>query len=188
MTKLYFFYSTMNAGKTASLLQCNYNYKKLKIKTLLLIPQIANNRIIKSRIGIESKAEIISENLNLYKYIKKKSKIKIIFIDEAQFLSKKNIYELVCIADILKIKVFAYGLKTDFKGKLFNGSKYLLTMADKIIEIKTICSKCIKKATMNIKIKNKKKIVHGKIIDLNKNNYLPVCRFHYFNFNNKSNI
>ena len=158
MTQLYFFYSTMNAGKTTSLLQCNYNYKKIKIKTLLLIPEIANkNGYIISRIGLKKKAKIIYENLNIFKYIKKMKNIKIIFIDEAQFLSKKHIYEIISIVDILKIPVFAYGLRTDFKSHLFNGSKYLLSLADKIIEIKTLCCKCTKKAIMNVKINFKKK-------------------------------
>lgn len=174
----------MNAGKTTSLLQCNYNYTKMKIKTLLLIPKIANKKgYIISRIGLKKKATIIDENLNIFKYIKNKKKIKIIFIDEAQFLSKKNIYEIMSVVDILKIPVFTYGLRTDFKSHLFEGSKYLLTLADKIIELKTLCSKCVKKATMNVKINENKKIINGKQIDINKNKYLPVCRYHYYTFN-----
>lgn len=186
MTKLYFFYSTMNAGKTTSLLQCNYNYRKVKMKTLLLIPKIGkNDGMIISRLGIKKKAKTIDENLNLFKYTKNLKNIDIIFIDEAQFLSKKNIYEIICIVDILNIPVFAYGLKTDFKSKLFDGSKYLLALADKIIEIKTICSRCTKKAIMNVKIKNNnKKTIRGNQIDLNKNKYLPVCRKHYYMFKN----
>lgn len=184
MTHLYFFYSTMNAGKTTLLLQCNYNYRKMKIKTLLLIPEIANKKgYIVSRIGLKKKAKIISEKLNIFKYIKKKKDIKIIFIDEAQFLSKKHIYEIISIVDILKIPVFTYGLRTDFRSHLFNASTYLLGLADKIIEIKTLCNKCTKKATMNVKINFKKKIITGKQIDTNKNIYLPVCRYHYYTFN-----
>jgi len=177
----------MNAGKTTSLLQCNYTYTQMKIKTLLLIPEIANKKgYIISRIGLIKKAKIINENLNIFKYIKNIKDIKVVFIDEAQFLSKKHIYEIISIVDILKIPVFTYGLRTDFKSHLFNGSKYLLALADKIIEIKALCSKCTKKATMNVKINYDKKIITGKIIDVNKNKYLPVCRFHYYVFNNIS--
>lgn len=184
MTKLYFFYSTMNAGKTTSLLQCNYNYRKTGIKTLLLIPEIANKKgYITSRIGLKKKAKIITDNLNIFKYIIKKNYIKIIFIDEAQFLSKKHIYEIISIVDILKIPVFTYGLRTDFKSHLFNGSKYLLALADKLVEIKTLCSKCTKKATMNVRTISQKKTIIGKQIDINKNKYLPVCREHYYKFN-----
>ncbi|HIH2762624.1 MAG TPA: thymidine kinase [Candidatus Azoamicus sp. MARI] len=188
MTNLYFFYSTMNAGKTTSLLQCNYNYTKMKIKTLLLIPEISNKKgYIISRIGLKKKAKIINKDLNIFKYIKKMKHIKIIFIDEAQFLSKKHIYEIISIVDILNIPVFTYGLRTDFKSHLFDGSKYLLSLADKIIEIKTLCSKCTKKATMNVKVNYGKRILTGRLIEINKNKYLPVCRNHYFTFN-KINI
>ncbi len=184
MTYLYFFYSTMNAGKTTSLLQCNYNYTKLNFKTVLFIPEIAHKEgYIISRIGLKKKAKIIYEDLNIFKYIKKIKNIKIIFIDEAQFLSKKHIYEIISVVDILKIPVFTYGLRTDFKSHLFNGSKYLLALADKIIEIKTLCSKCAEKATFNVKINYNKKIITGKVIDTNKNRYLPVCRYHYYIFN-----
>lgn len=159
MAKLVFFYSAMNAGKTTHLLQQNHILKKNKIKTLLLIPEIAEkNGIIKSRIGLKSQGIKINENLNLFKYIKNKTdKIKYILIDEAQFLKKKHVFEIISIVDILKISVLTYGLRTDFKTRLFEGSKYLLALADEIIEIKTLC-KCGRKATMNTRIsKNKKK-------------------------------
>ncbi len=183
MAKLHFYYATMNAGKTTLLLQNNYNNEEKKINTLLLIPNITSkNGIIYSRIGISRKAILINEHLNLFLFLTKLiKKPKIILIDEVQFLTKKQIFELISIVDILKINIFTYGLRTDFKGNLFNGSKYLLAFADKIIEIKSIC-KCGDKAIMNLRIKNGQKAIHGNLIDLNKDHYVSVCRYHFYNF------
>ena len=187
MSYLHFIYSAMNAGKTTSLLQYNHMYKNLNLQTLLLIPKIASkDGFIISRLGLKKKAKIIDDDLNIFKHVRKNKNIKIILIDEAQFLSKKHIYELIGITDKLKIPVLTYGLKTDFKSKLFLGSKYLLELADKIIELKTLCSKCCKKATMNVKFNKKKKLITGNQIDINKNIYLPVCRYHYYNFNGRN--
>ena len=185
MSKLYFFYSAMNAGKTTQLLQYNYNCLEKNMKTLLFIPNIVNkNGIITSRIGLKKQAIKITDNFNIFKYIKNyKIKITHVLIDEAQFLKKKHIYELISIVDILKISVLTYGLRTDFKSNLFEGSKYLLALSDKLIEIKTLC-KCGKKAIMNAKIHEKKKVLHGKQIDINKKIYISVCRYHYFNLKN----
>lgn len=183
MAKLFFFHSTMNAGKTTSLLQFNYNCIKKNINTIMLITNVKNkNFYIESRIGLKNIAIPINYKTNIFTYIKKYAHmIKNILIDEAQFLTKKHIFELVAITDILNINVYAYGLKTDFKLKLFIGSKYLIILADKLIEIKTLC-KCGKKATTNIRInKFGKKELSGKKIKLNKNLYIPMCRYHYFN-------
>ena len=183
MSYLSFFYSTMNAGKTTQLLQHNHTFLKNKFNTILFIPDIAHkNGIIKSRIGLKKTAIKITDNFNIFKYIKQiKKKINYILIDEAQFLKKKHIFELISIVDILNISVLTYGLKTDFKSKLFEGSKYLLALSDKLIEIKTLCL-CGKKAIMNAKINTiGKKVLYGKQVDINKENYIPVCRFHYYN-------
>jgi len=185
MAKLYFFYSTMNAGKTTLLLQYNYNYKEKNIKTLLFVPSIANkNGIIKSRIGLKENAIKITTDFNIFKYIKNyKIKLKYILVDEVQFLNKKHIFELISIVDILKISVLTYGLRTDFKSNLFEGSKYLLALSDKIIELKTICQ-CGRKAIMNAKTNKKnQKILHGEQIDTNKKIYMSLCRYHYYNTN-----
>lgn len=186
MAKLYFFYSAMNAGKTTHLLQQNHNLKEKNLKTLLFIPEIAgNNGVIESRIGLKENAIKITNNLNLFVFTRNyKENIKYILIDEAQFLKKKNVFEIISVVDILNISVFTYGLRTDFKSKLFEGSKYLLSMADNIIELKTLCS-CGRKAIMNVRTNlNKKKIIAGDQININKNIYISVCRYHYYNMNN----
>lgn len=177
----------MNAGKTTQLLQFNYNCIKRNINTIIFTSIIKNKKIcIKSRLGLKSIAIPINNKINIYKYIAKyKHMIKYILIDEVQFLTKKQIFEIIAIVDNLKINVMAYGLKTDFKLKLFTASKYLLSLSDKIFEIKTLC-KCGKKAIANARInKLGKKITHGKQIKLDKKIYIPTCRYHYFNFINK---
>lgn len=182
MAKLYFYYSTMDAGKTTHLLQYNNNFAIKNIKTLLFTPIISNkNGLIISRLGIKKKAIKITKQFNIYKYMKKIHDTNHIFIDEAQFLTKKHIFELITIVDILKISVFAYGLRTDFKSQLFIGSKYLLAFADNLIEIKTLC-KCGNKATMNARLLNGKKTLKGKQINTNKDIYTSTCRYHYYKY------
>ncbi len=176
----------MNAGKTTSLLQFDYNCITRNINTIIFIANPkAKTRIIKSRIGIKKIALPINSITNIYTYIKKyKHMITNILIDEAQFLTKKHIFELISIVDKLNINVFTYGLKTDFKLELFIGSKYLLILADKLMEINALC-KCGAKAIANARITHSgKKITIGKQILLNKNAYTPVCRYHYFQFKN----
>ena len=172
----------MNAGKTTLLLQHKYKNDEKNFETIILIPYTANtDGLIISRIGITKQAIILLKHTNIFKYIKNlKKKPKHILIDEVQFLEKKQIYEIICIVDILHISVFTYGLRTDFKSQLFNATKYLFSFADKIVEIKTICN-CGKKAIMNAKFNNNKKIVHGNQIDINKKSYIPLCRYHYYN-------
>ncbi len=184
MAKLHFNYSTMNAGKSTSLLQSNHNYKEKGIKTLLFLPAEVyeyNKGFIKSRIGIKQKAIKVSKKYN-FKKRNDLSKIGCIFIDEAQFLTKEQVIELGTIADELSIPVICYGLRTDFKGDLFSGSEALLAYADNINEIKTICVYCNKKATMAIRIsKDGSKVTKGKkILPGNEKQYKSVCRYHYF--------
>ncbi|HIH2762941.1 MAG TPA: thymidine kinase [Candidatus Azoamicus sp.] len=187
MAKLYYFTSTMNAGKTTQLLQFNYNCIKRNINTLIFTATLKNKKnCIKSRLGLKNLALPLTNNINIYKYVEKyKHMIKYIFIDEVQFLTKKQIFEIITIVDKLKINIITYGLKTDFKMKLFTASKYLISLSDKIFEIETLC-KCGKKAIANARInKFGKKITHGKQIKLNKKIYIPTCRYHYFNFFDK---
>lgn len=183
MANLYFYHATMNAGKTTYLLQFNYSCIKNNINTLIFIPNLfKKTNIVKSRIGIQNIAIPLFNNTNIFLYIKKhKHMIKNILIDEAQFLTKKQIFELICIVDFLNIDVLTFGLKTDFKFKLFIGSNYLLSLADEIIEMKTLC-KCGKKAIANARLlPYKKKALSGDQINLNKNVYVAICRYHYFN-------
>jgi len=183
--KLYFYYSTMNAGKTTSLLQTNNNYKKRNFNTLIFIPKTANtNGIIKSRIGIYEQGKTINTNFNIFNYIKRYNnpKIDIIFIDEVHFLNKKQIFQIISIVDHINIPVLTYGLRTDFQSKLFESSKYLLALADKVIEIKTICY-CGNKAIMNLRLNEQgHKTFKGNQINTDKTLYTALCRKHFYKY------
>lgn len=186
MAKLYFKYGTMNSGKSIEILKVAHNYEE-QGKQVVIMTSALDDRaavgVVKSRAGMEREALPIDEKLNIYNYINKlEYKPYCIIIDEAQFLSKDNIYDLTKIADELDIPVMAFGLKNDFRNELFEGSKYLLLMADKIEEIKTICWFCSKKATMVIRFEDGKPVYKGNQIKIGGNeSYLPVCRKHWFN-------
>ena len=186
MAKLHFFYSTMNAGKSTALLQSNHNYLESDLKTMLFIPEEigtkSNGKII-SRIGLKADAIVVNKNYCFYDEIEKTKykEISCIFIDEAQFLSKKQVHNLGKIADELNIPVMCYGIRTDFQGKLFEGSQELLALADNLKELKTICSICDKKATMVVRLNEKGEVVlKGKKIVVGGNEiYKTVCRKHF---------
>jgi len=160
-----FIYSTINAGKTANLILSAHACTERGINNLILVPSVASGRDgfnkVSSRIGIHHDAISISENENLYEMIHNKIMdkdtklpIQILFIDEAQFLTIPQVVQLTQISDSLDIQIHAYGLRTDFKGEPFEASKYLLSWADKIEEVKTWAenSNKAKKAIMNIKV------------------------------------
>jgi thymidine kinase len=185
MAKLYFRYGAMGASKTANALMVQYNYNERGQKALIFKPSIDNRdgkTIVKSRIGIEKEAIVIYLETNIYKIIEeqlKKEKIDCVIIDEAQFLTKKHVEELTNIVDIFNIPVITYGLRTDFKGNLFEGSQWLLAWADTIEEIKTVCF-CSKKATMNARILNGKIVKEGKQVKIGGNkSYVALCRKHW---------
>ena len=186
MAKLHFFYSTMNAGKSTALLQSNHNYKESNLKTLLFVPKSiadkSNGKIV-SRIGLEADAIIVNNEYNFYNEISKKQfeKISCIFVDEAQFLTKKQVHGLGKIADELNIPVMTYGIRTDFRGELFEGSQELLALADNLKELKTICSECDKKATMVVRLdSNGKILLEGEKILIGGNEiYKTLCRKHF---------
>ena len=186
MAKLHFFYSTMNAGKSTALLQSNHNYKESNLKTLLFVPKSiadkSNGKII-SRIGLEADAIIVNNEYDFYTEISKKQseKINCIFVDEAQFLTKKQVHGLGKIADELNIPVMTYGIRTDFRGELFEGSQELLALADNLKELKTICSECDKKATMVVRLdSNGKILLEGEKILIGGNEiYKTLCRKHF---------
>ena len=186
MAKLHFFYSTMNAGKSTALLQSNHNYKESNLKTLLFVPKSiadkSNGKII-SRIGLEADAIIVNNEYDFYNEISKKQseKISCIFVDEAQFLTKKQVHGLGKIADELNIPVITYGIRTDFRGELFEGSQELLALADNLKELKTICSECDKKATMVVRLdSNGKILLEGEKILIGGNEiYKTLCRKHF---------
>ena len=183
MAKLHFFYSTMNAGKSTALLQTNNNFIENKLNTLVFIPKIVKRSKVISRIGISVDAIVVEDNFDFFNYINtgKVKDIKSIFIDEVQLLSKVQIEQLSKVADNLNIPVMCYGLRTDFTGSLFEGSKALLSIADNLHEIKTICTMCTKKATMVIKVDSDNKVLTtGEIIEIGGNEtYKSVCRKHF---------
>ena len=186
MAKLHFFYSTMNAGKSTALLQSNHNYKESNLKTLLFVPKSiadkSNGKIV-SRIGLEADAIIVNNEYDFYYEISKKQseKISCVFVDEAQFLTKKQVHGLGKIADELNIPVMTYGIRTDFRGELFEGSQELLALADNLKELKTICSECDKKATMVVRLdSNGKILLEGEKILIGGNEiYKTLCRKHF---------
>ena len=186
MAKLHFFYSTMNAGKSTALLQSNHNYKESNLKTLLFVPKSiadkSNGKIV-SRIGLEADAIVVNDEYEFYdEIIKKQSeKISCIFVDEAQFLTKKQVHSLGKIADELNIPVMTYGIRTDFQGELFEGSQELLALADNLKELKTICSECDKKATMVVRLdSNGKILLEGEKSLIGGNEiYKTLCRKHF---------
>jgi len=186
MAKLHFFYSTMNAGKSTSLLQSNHNYLESNLDTLIFLPDETNkasNGQIVSRIGLKAKAVIADKSFNFISYIKnnKTPKLSCVLIDEAQFLSKVQIRQLGEVADKLNIPVMCYGIRTDFRGELFEGSSELLALADNLIELKTICYDCGRKATMVVRVdENGKVVTEGSKIQIGGNDiYTPVCRKHF---------
>ena len=186
MAKLHFFYSTMNAGKSTSLLQSNHNYLESNLDTIIFLPDETNKSSkgqIVSRIGLKAKAVIADKDFNFIVYIKKNktSKLSCILIDEAQFISKIQIRQLGEVADKLNIPVMCYGIRTDFRGELFEGSSELLALADNLIELKTICYDCGRKATMVVRVdKDGGVVTEGSKIQIGGNDqYTPVCRKHF---------
>ena len=186
MAKLYFHYSTMNAGKTTLLLQASHNYIERGMSTYLLTAQF-DNRVgegeIGSRIGISAKADTYSADDNLFDKIERclsQSKIDCIFVDEAQFLSKAQVWELTRVVDICKVPVMCYVLRVDVRGELFPGSAALLALADEMREVRTICH-CGKKATMVVRQDDHgQTITDGAQIQIGGNEtYVSLCRRHW---------
>jgi thymidine kinase len=187
MAKLYFSYSAMNAGKSAILLQSAYNYHERGMKTLLLKPEVdtrdpLSNHIV-SRIGIKAQAEVFSTDTNLEEFIKlyyNKTKVDCILLDESQFLTPDQVWQLASISDDFGIPVMCYGLRTDFKGNLFPGSATMLAIADDVREIRTLCW-CGRKATMTMRFDAEgKAITDGNQVDVGGNEkYISLCRRHW---------
>lgn len=176
----------MNAGKSTALLQANHNYKERGMQTVLFTfsgdGRYKRNTIV-SRIGLEAKACSFTKKTNLLKHLEikfKENKIHCVLVDEAQFLTKKQVGQLGVIVDKLDIPVLAFGIRTDFQGELFEGSKYLLAWADNLKEIKTICW-CGRKATMVVRLDKKGNILtHGDQVEIGGNEkYVPLCRAHF---------
>ncbi|MEN1728290.1 MAG: thymidine kinase [Pseudomonadota bacterium] len=183
MAKLYFYYSTMNAGKTTVLLQSAYNYAERGMRTLLLSPAIddrAGKGVIRSRVGIEAPALAVGPDDDLFAMVEAAlddGQIHCVLTDESQFFSRQQIFDLTEVVDRLKIPVLAFGLRTDFAGELFEGSHYLLAWADEMKELKTICHTG-KKATMVVRVdENGFAVTEGAQVEIGGNDrYVPVSR------------
>ena len=186
MAKLYFHYSTMNAGKSTVLLQAAHNYSERGMAPYLLTAKLDDRSglgWIKSRIGISRNSEIFSHSEDLFKKLKNElgsRKIHCVFVDEAQFLTETQVWQLARVVDDLNLPVMCFGLRVDFRGELFPGSATLLALADEMREVRTICH-CGKKATMVVrKDANGKVIKSGEQIQIGGNEtYQSLCRRHW---------
>lgn len=186
MAKLYFHYSTMNAGKSTVLLQAAHNYRERGMEPYLLTAQFDNRAgkgKIASRIGIGTAADTFGENEDLFQKIEAQTKaldLACVFIDEAQFLSKDQVWQLARAVDDLHVPVMCYGLRVDFRGELFPGSATLLALADEMREIRTICH-CGKRATMVVRQdENKNVLTGGEQVQIGGNEtYVSLCRRHW---------
>ena len=181
MAKLYFYYSAMNAGKSTNLLQSAYNYEERGMRVLLFTPRIdlrEGEGIISSRIGLSRPAIAFDPDQDLYQLIRDENesdRVHCVFFDESQFLSSVQVLQLTLVCDRLGIPVLCFGIRTDFQGEPFEGSKYLLSWADEMSEIKTICHSG-KKATMNARLdQDGNRIFQGEQIDIG-HHYVALSR------------
>lgn len=186
MAQLYFYYSAMNAGKSTSLLQSAYNYKERGMESVIFTASI-DNRFgkgkVTSRIGLSQPADIFSNECDLFAMMQQKlanGPVHCILIDECQFLTKVQVKQLCHVVDNLKIPVLCYGLRTDFMGEPFEGSLYLMSWADKMIELKTICH-CGRKATMVVRTDQDGNALNsGSQVEIGGNErYVSMCRQHF---------
>lgn len=183
---MYFYYSAMNAGKSTTLLQSSFNYRERGMTPLIFTAAIDDRYgkgKVSSRIGLQEDAELFNNADDLYAQITdihNEKKIDCVLIDECQFLTKDQVYQLTEVVDKLHIPVLCYGLRTDFRGELFEGSRYLLSWADKLVELKTICH-CGRKANMVIRQdETGHAIADGDQVEIGGNDrYVSVCRTHY---------
>ena len=190
MAKLYFNYSSMNAGKSTMLLQANHNYQERGMSTIIYTSSVDDRygkKEIVSRIGLKAESNIFSNDTNIYKEVisfNKDKRVDCVLIDEAQFLSKDQVAQLGKIVDDLDIPVLTFGIRTDFKGNLFEGSEYLLAWADNLKEIKTVCH-CGRKATMVLRLDENGNVLEtGDQIEIGGNEkYVSICRKHFYEKN-----
>jgi thymidine kinase len=186
MAKLYFYYSSMNAGKSTTLLQAAYNYRERGLRPLLLTPQLDTRDgagRVASRIGLSEDAIAFETGASLFEICQREhaaQPLACVLLDEAQFLTRRQVQQLGRVADLLSIPVLTYGIRTDFRGDLFEGSQYLLAWADELHEIKTICH-CGRKATMVLRIDSSgRPLRSGVQIQIGGNeSYVSVCRRHF---------
>ncbi|MDR7133085.1 thymidine kinase [Lysobacter niastensis] len=187
MAKLYFYYSAMNAGKTTTLLQSAHNYRERGMRVAILTPRLddrAGAGTVASRIGLRADGIAFDRDDDLETIIRRDivahGALHCVLVDEAQFLSKAQVWQLTEVVDLLRIPVLCYGLRTDFRGELFEGSQYLLAWADEMTEIKTICHSG-KKATMVVRVDAQGRAVReGPQVEIGGNDrYVSVSRAEY---------
>jgi thymidine kinase len=186
VAKLYFYYSTMNAGKSTALLQSSHNYRERGMRTLVYTAQFdqRGGGRVHSRIGLSSEARHFAAGSDLYDEIAAehaRQPLSCVLLDEAQFLGPNQVEQLAAVVDRLSIPVLCYGLRTDFRGELFPGSARLLALADELSELKTICH-CGRKATMVVRTGADGRVERaGEQVEIGGNErYLPLCRRHFF--------
>ena len=187
MAQLYFYYSAMNAGKSTSLLQSSYNYQERGMQTLIFTAEIDDRYgkgKVASRIGLSSSAALFNKTTDLYSEIQQAnalSPLHCILLDESQFLTREQVKQLTYVTDNLNIPVLCYGLRTDFRGELFEGSRYLLAWADKLVELKTVCH-CGRKANMVLRLDAEGQPFHdgAQVVIGGNDQYISVCRKHYW--------
>jgi thymidine kinase len=187
MAKLYFYYAAMNAGKSTTLLQADYNYRERGMETMLWTAahdDRSGSGTIGSRIALSAPAHTYSAEVDLFSAVTdelKKRKLDCILIDEAQFLTRDHVLQLCRVSDELNIPVLCYGLRTDFQANLFPGSAALLALADALVELKAVCE-CGRKATMNLRVDAEgHAVAAGAQTEIGGNDrYVALCRRHFF--------
>ena len=194
MAKLYFSYAAMNAGKSTILLQAAHNYEERGMRTRLYTSSLyVEDGIgkISSRIGVEVPANLYDRQLNIFDDIQsanEEKKVDCVFVDEAQFLTEDQVWQLARVADKLGIPVMCFGLRTDFQGNLFEGSARLLAIADILREVRTICE-CGRKATMVVRMDEDGTVMReGDQVSIGKEIYVSLCRRHWDERMNSDNV
>ncbi|HVI99261.1 MAG TPA: thymidine kinase [Sphingomonas sp.] len=186
MAKLYFYYASMNAGKSTTLLQADFNYRERGMETMLFTAGVhdrGGTGVIDSRIGLSAQATPFAADTDIAGLVAERhahSRVACVLIDEAQFLSADQVAQLGRIADVMAIPVLAYGLRTDFQGELFEGSARLLAIADALVELKSVCT-CGRKAVMNLRVDVEGRAVReGAQTEIGGNDrYVAMCRKHF---------
>jgi len=185
MAKLYFYYSSMNAGKSSSLLQADFNYRERGMATMVWTAKLdtRSDGMVRSRIGLEACAHLYEPEIDLKTAIARAhadAALDCVLVDEAQFLTQAQVWQLAAVADELSIPVLCYGLRTDFLGNLFPGSAALLGIADALVELKAVCH-CGRKATMNLRVAADGSATKaGEQTEIGGNDrYLALCRKHF---------
>ena len=187
MAKLYFYYAAMNAGKSTTLLQADYNYRERGMETMLWTAGFddrSGSGTIGSRIALSAPAATYGDDTDLFVAVGeevKQRKLDCLLVDEAQFLTRDHVLQLCRIADEIGIPVLCYGLRTDFRGELFPGSAALLALADALIELKAVCE-CGRKAMMNLRVDGEgHAVAAGAQTEIGGNDrYIALCRRHFF--------